>query len=116
MSLPAFARRALLAATAAVLVGGFAIGLAAPASAHFVVGVGIGLPVYAPGPYYYYGPPVYYAPAAPVVAGPVVAAPSGPAVVPATPSCNQGQWKQADGSVVTGTACLQPDGTWRMTP
>jgi len=85
-------------------------------------------PVYypPPPPAYYYPPPVVYAPP------PVVYAPPPPAVyapppprayqqppsgasVQAQPSCSSGQWRQGDGSVVNGTACQQPDGTWRLT-
>jgi hypothetical protein len=79
-------------------------------------------PVYypPPPPAYYYPPPVVYAPPpppvvyAPAPAAPVQALPPA-ASVQAQPSCSSGQWRQGDGSIVNGTACLQPDGTWRLT-
>ena len=54
-------------------------------------------PTYYPAPAYYYPPPVYYVPA--------------PAVAP---NCSTGRWRQSDGSIVYGTTCLQPNGTWRL--
>jgi hypothetical protein len=61
----------------------------------------LGFPIY-PGPAYYpYAYPVYYAPP------PVV-------VVPQGSPCQQGRWRQADGSVVSGVACLGGDGNWRL--
>lgn len=55
-------------------------------------------------PYYYpysYPPPASYYPP-----------PAG--VTQAQPNCQSGQWRQQDGSIVSGTACLQPDGTWKL--
>ncbi|HYB09180.1 MAG TPA: hypothetical protein VEJ16_05890 [Alphaproteobacteria bacterium] len=86
-------------------------------------------PVYVapPPPAYYYPPPVVYAPPPTVYAPPpavyapppappaAVQAPPPGAAVQAQPSCSSGQWRQSDGSIVNGTACLQPDGTWRLT-
>jgi len=88
-----------------------------PASARVWVGVGLGFPVYAP-PVYYYPPPYYYSPyyyPPPVVYAPppAVYAPPAPVVQSAT-SCTNGKWRQQDGSVVNGVACLQPDGTWKL--
>ena len=50
-------------------------------------------------PYYYYPPP----PRTVVVQQPYY-----------TPSCTSGQWRQLDGSIVNGVACLQPDGSWQL--
>lgn len=84
-------------------------GTAAPASAHSSFHFHLFVPLYAgppayyyppayyPAPVYYYPPPVYYAPA--------------PA---AAPSCSTGRWRQFDGSIVYGTACLQPNGAWKL--
>jgi hypothetical protein len=94
----------------------------APSMARVWVGVGIG-PYWGPGyyapppPYYYYPPPAYYPPPPTYYAPPPVAAappPAAPAAVQTAPACNQGQWRQADGSVVSGVACQQPDGTWKL--
>ena len=64
----------------------------------------LGFPIYS-GPAYYpypysYPYPAYYAPPA--------------VVVPQGAPCQQGQWRQSDGSVVSGVACLGPDGNWRL--
>jgi hypothetical protein len=102
-------------ATAALALAVGAIALASPAQAYwrggccgprFGIGIGIFPPpvYYAPPPPYYYGPP------------PVVYAAPPPVVVQQTaPTCTNGQWRQADGSVVNGVACLQPNGTWQLT-
>ena len=38
-----------------------------------------------------------------------------PAGVPQSQTnCQSGQWREQDGSIVSGTACLQPDGSWRL--
>jgi hypothetical protein len=91
---------------------------ASPAAARSSFSLHVGVPLYA-GPPAYYGPyyggpyyppyayapaPVYYAPP------PVYYAPS----ATAAPNCSQGRWRQADGSIVNGIACLQPDGNWRL--
>ena len=104
----------------------------APASARVVVGVGVGGCCYGPGYGYYHGyypgyypyyAPYYYAPPPVVVAAPpapqIIYAPA-PAAMPADQTsptfidnlgrtCRQYQ----AGNGATGTACLQPDGTWR---
>ena len=54
-----------------------------------------------PYPYSYYPPPAGYDPP-----------PAGGSQY--QPNCHGGQWRQQDGSIVSGTACQQPDGTWRM--
>lgn len=49
-------------------------------------------------------PPVYYyPPPRPVVVQPAY-----------TPTCTSGDWRQADGNIVHGVACLQPNGTWKL--
>ncbi|HVJ55822.1 MAG TPA: hypothetical protein VM689_25390 [Aliidongia sp.] len=103
---------------AAFLAAGLAVtGLivAAPAAeARGFVSIGIGLPLYAPPPVIYAPPPVVYAAPPPVVYAPQPA----PAYAPAPPSnCQPYSSTQNIGGVpqqVTGTACLQPDGTWRI--
>jgi hypothetical protein len=89
---------------------------AAPALArtHTFFSFNVGIPLYAGPPAYYYGPyyaPTYYAPA------PVYYPPPPVVVVPfpaAAASCRSGLWRQSDGSVVNGVACLQTNGTWRL--
>ena len=107
----------LIAATAVAMT-------ATPAAAHgrgrVFFGFGFGAPAYYPyyyPPYYYYPPPVY----APVPTYGTVQ-PLPPPAPPAAQdssgaTCREyettvqvnGQWQPA-----YGTACLQPDGTWRM--
>jgi hypothetical protein len=80
-------------------------------------GWGWGPGVYWGGPYYPYYDPYsdpdysdYYTPP------PTYAAPP-PAAAPAqtqSSGCQAGNWRQSNGSVVSGTACLQTDGTWRL--
>ena len=85
----------------AVLAGGCT---ATPAAARAYVYVGT--------PVYVYRPPVVYAPRPVYVApapAPIYAAPA--------PTCHQYQTNVAVGGAarqVTGTACLQPDGSWRI--
>jgi hypothetical protein len=70
-------------------------------------------PYYAPyyyPPYYY--PPTYYAPPA-YYTPPAAVAP--PATVQPQANCREGLWRHSDGSVVNGTACQRPDGTWELT-
>lgn len=117
---------------------GLALGLGAvaalpqPAEAHGVrVGLFVGVPFYAPPPYYYYPPPYYYyaPPPPPVVYAPppVVYTQPAPAVVanPASApytaasgqTCREYQANVTVNGVLQqsyGTACLQPDGTWRI--
>jgi hypothetical protein len=42
------------------------------------------------------------------------AASQAPAVVQNQPVCRQGEWREANGGTVTGTACQGADGAWRM--
>ena len=58
-------------------------------------------------PYYPYYSPYYYPPPASYYPPPA-------GVTQSQPNCQSGQWRQEDGSIVSGTACLQPDGTWKM--
>ncbi|HEV2677670.1 MAG TPA: hypothetical protein VGV37_24280 [Aliidongia sp.] len=114
MYFPSFLKKALFAAGAAtVLFGSLA---AAPAEARTFVSVGVGLPLfYAPPPVVYAPPPVVYAPP-PVVYAPTPA-PAAYAPAPATQTCREYQSTiQVNGQPQPsyGTACLQPDGTWRI--
>jgi hypothetical protein len=96
-----------------------------PAEARVWVGVGIGLPVwggyyypYAAAPYpYYYGNPggyYYYPPAAQPVPAPSAAPQQGGV---STTNCRDySSTETIDGrpQTVTGSACQQPDGSWRI--
>ncbi|HUK59385.1 MAG TPA: hypothetical protein VLV50_09160 [Stellaceae bacterium] len=96
----------------------------APASARVVVGFGFGLPVYAPPPRIYYPPaPVYYVPPPPPPAYYYAPAPAAavapPASAPAPSSADCRPYNSTtviDGTPqqITGTACRQPDGSWRI--
>jgi len=113
-------------ATASVLALGACLVAAAPsAQARVFVGFGIGLP----GPVYYPPPPVVYAPPPVVYAPPPVAyvAPPPPAAAPgpapgAAPTASAGECREYQTQTMIdgrpqpshGTACLQPDGTWRI--
>jgi hypothetical protein len=122
--------RPVMAAVATVALAFAFVAVSQPAEARFVVGIGVGVPfpAYYPPPYYayppayYYPPPVVYAPP-PVVYAPPVAPPiaANPASDPYTAANGQtcreyqttvnvnGQPQQTH-----GTACLQPDGSWRI--
>jgi len=110
-----------------VLLAGVGLATALPspaAQARGFVSFGIGVPLF-PGPAYYYPPPplvaypppapVYYAPA-PVYAPPPATAYALPAAAP------QGECREYQSTTtiagqpesVVGTACRQPDGTWRI--
>jgi hypothetical protein len=114
-----------------LIAGGLALSAAgialapAPAEARVHVGIGIGIPLFGPGyyaapayypyypPYYYATPPVYYAPPpAAALAPPAMAAPSA-----ANGACREYSSTQIIGGTpqqVLGTACQQPDGSWRI--
>ncbi len=93
-------------------------------------GFNLGVPVFPPPPPIVYAPPpVYYVPPPPLVYTPppvVYAAPPAPAATPAPtaapaaatdPYCREYQSTTViDGApqALYGTACLQPDGTWRI--
>jgi hypothetical protein len=116
-----------------------AVGLTAvavvPAQARTSVGIGLGFgfPIY-PAPAYYPPPPVYYPPPPVYYPPPAYAPPSAyvappgyqqPALGAVQPqstgysreNCREYQSNQViDGKMQTviGTACLQPDGSWRI--
>jgi hypothetical protein len=111
------------AACALLLASGLFLA-AAPADAHGRWNCGprfaIGLDLFPPPPVYYapaYAPaPVYYAPA-PVYSPsypPPVAVAAAPTIVQTGPTCTDGKWRQEDGSIVDGVACLLPNGTWKL--
>jgi hypothetical protein len=93
------------------------------ADARVVVGFGFGLPLFFAPPVVYAPPPAYYAPPPPP---PVVYAPPPPAyyapptAAPAAASGQQCREYQSTAMIngqpqqTVGTACLQPDGTWRI--
>lgn len=129
-------------AMAALLAAGTVFGLAGPAAARssVYVGVGVGLGPYYPAYHHHYRdyryyppavvyapPPVYYAPPPPVVYAPppVVYAPPPVAANPAGPAyvgrdgrqCREYQstaMVAGRPQAVYGTACLDPDGSWRI--
>ncbi len=116
----------ILGVTAVLLAGaGLAAALPTAAQARGFVSIGIGVPL-VPGPAYYYPPPpvvayppppapVYYAPA------PSYAPPPATAYAP-PPAAPQGDCREYQSTTtiagqpqnVVGTACRQPDGTWRI--
>lgn len=124
------ARPVMAAVATVVLASAACVAVSQPAEARFVVGIGVGVPfpAYYPPPYYAYPPAYYYPP--PVVYAPppvVYAAPPGPPVAanPASApyTAANGQTCREYQTTVTvngqpqdthGTACLQPDGTWRI--
>jgi hypothetical protein len=107
---------------------GLATALSSPAQARGFVSIGIGVPLvpspayyYPPPPLYYYPPPpvVAYPPAAPVYYAPAPAYAPPPAAAYAAP---QGECREYTSTTtiagqpqnMVGTACRQPDGTWRI--
>jgi len=123
----------------ALVIGGLLLGAAgvalapAPAAARVHVGIGFGFPLFGPpAPAYYYPPPYYYAPPPPAYYAPPpgyyapppasYAPPATYYAPPAAPSATSGQCREYSSTMtisgrqqqVTGTACLQPDGTWRL--
>jgi hypothetical protein len=124
----------------AALVGSLVLGTAAialapaPADARVRVGIGIGIPLFGPAyaPAYY--PPIYYpapyayAPPAYYVPQPAgyIQQPAGyiqqPTAAPAPAAATGSQCREYQTTTViggqpqpaVGTACLQPDGTWRI--
>jgi hypothetical protein len=120
---------ARIVVSAGLVLGTAMIALAPqPAAARVSVGIGIGLPLFGPAyaaPAYY--PPVYYpapyayAPAyAPPPPAPAYYAPPqsyAPAGAPASSQCREYNTTTVIGGTpqqTVGTACLQPDGTWRI--
>jgi len=100
-------------ASAMIAAAGAAFAPAA-ASARVIVGLGIGLPFVAPAPIYY-PPPVYYLPPPPPVYYAPAPAPAA-AVAPAAECRDFSTTNVIDGrpQEVHGTACRQPDGSWRI--
>lgn len=96
---------------------------AAFAHSRVFLGFNFGYPGYYPGyyygpPAYYYPPPAYYAPPPPVV---YYTPPPAPAYAPpAAPAQNCRTFNgdatiDASGQPFYGTACVGPDGRWRIT-
>lgn len=110
---------------ASLLVGSVALSAldSTPASARGFITFGVGLPV-APAPYYYYGPGYYYAPTyyAPTYYAPPVYAPPAPAAVAPSASISHDYCREYHSTQtingqpqnMVGTACRQPDGSWRI--
>jgi hypothetical protein len=83
-------------------------------------------PAFFPAPVYSYPPPVYFVPAPPVFAPVPRFAPAPPIFAPRVfapaprfaprfvSRCSTGRWRRSNGSVVFGTACRRPNGTWRL--
>jgi hypothetical protein len=130
-------RRACLLARCAAAIAvtaGALLTQAGPAAAHSKTFIGLNFGFgYAPWPYYYrpyyypYYPPVVYAPPPVVYALPqvvhlqpapmVVNPASAPYVARNGQTCREYQTRAVVGGVsrpVYGTACLQPDGAWRI--
>jgi hypothetical protein len=85
--------------------------LAQPASARAVVYLGAPVYVYPPPAVVYAPRPVYVAPA------PVYVAPPAPVIAAPAPVCHPYRTTVTVGGVarqVSGTACRQPDGSWRV--
>jgi|SRR5271156_6697909 len=94
---------------------------ASAAQARIFVGVGIGVPgpVYYPPPVVVAPPPVVYAPPPAIYAPPPTAyiAPPPAAAAPAAQDCREYRSQtMIDGrpQPTVGTACRQPDGSWRI--
>jgi hypothetical protein len=119
------ARLTRLAALSVIALAAPAAALApSPASARVILGFGLGFPLFAPAypppAPVYYPPPTYYVPPPPPPAAyyppPAAVAPA-PVPAPSSAQCRpysataiiDGQAREA-----TGTACLEPDGTWHI--
>jgi hypothetical protein len=134
------ARKPLLAlvAAASLVAGMSAVATPAVAHGHVSIGIGLGFPLYPAYGYGYYGyyrpwypayypPPVVYAPP-PVYVQPAYVQPVYQAPIQAVPTsdvyrANNGQYCREYQSTVRvaghyensyGTACQQPDGSWRV--
>ncbi len=114
----------------ALVAGGMALSAAGvclsptPAAARVHVGIGIGVPLFAPAypaPSYYYAP-YYYAPPAYYYPPPAYAPPAYAPAPSAAPSATASQCREYTSTQIiggrpqqlVGTACLQPDGSWRI--
>jgi hypothetical protein len=120
-------RSGFIRLSSAAALGIAALTLASAADARGFVGIGIGIPLYYPPPVIYAPPPAYYAPPPPVVyapPAPAYYAPPAPAYYspPAAAPASGQQCREYQSTAVidgqpqptVGTACLQPDGTWRI--
>jgi hypothetical protein len=128
-------RGVVAGAALAVLTAAAFLPSQASARTHIGFGFNFGVPVYPPPPpivyapppvYYVPPPPVYYVPPPPVVytSPPAVYAPPPPASYappPAAPTAGQYCREYQSTTVIDGkpqpmygTACLQPDGSWRI--
>jgi len=120
-------RRALAGAALTMLAAATLLPFPAAARVRGFVGFGfnLGVPVFPPPPPIVYAPPpVYYVPPPPVVYSPppptAYAVPPGPAGAPAATSgqyCREYQSTTVINGTpqpMYGTACLQPDGSWRI--
>jgi hypothetical protein len=121
-------RTTLLAGSVALSAAGIALAPTA-AQARVHVGIGIGIPLFGPGyyaaPYPYYAPyypapypapPAYYA-APPAYYAPPPAGAAPTAAAPSSLTCREYSSTQIIGGSpqqVFGTACQQPDGSWRI--
>ena len=103
----------------------FALAVLVPpsADARGFVSLGIGIPLYPPPPPVIYAPPpAYYVPPPPVVYAPPPPPPAYYAPPAAAPIAAEQQCREYQSTAVingqpqqtVGTACLQPDGTWRI--
>jgi hypothetical protein len=121
-------RSGFIRLSSAAAFGIIALTLATSAEARGFVSFGIGVPLYYPPPVIYAPPPAYYVPPPPVVYAPPppayyappAAAPAyyaPPATAPAGQHCREYQSTaviNGQPEQTVGTACLQPDGTWRI--
>jgi hypothetical protein len=105
-----------------VVAGGLVL-LPSRADARAFVAFGVGVPFFAAPGYYYpppvvaYPPPVYYGPPAVAYAPGAAYAPSAPVAQQSQQYCREYQTTSIINGrpqQVFGTACLQPDGTWRI--
>src|SRR5229473_2476287 len=101
---------------AGLLLVGAGLAMPSAAEARGFVSFGFGVPL--GGPPAYYAPPTYYAPPAyyPPASAPAYAAPAGDAQAQGQTCREYQSTTMIDGrpQPTYGTACLQPDGTWRI--
>jgi hypothetical protein len=118
------------AGVAALTLGALFASQSAEARGRVGIGINLGFPFFLPPPIVYAPPPAYYPPPPPVVYAPPPAyyaqpsyAPPPPAYAPPTAAGAPGQQCREYQSTAmingqpqqtVGTACLQPDGTWRI--
>jgi hypothetical protein len=111
-----------LLALAALTAGALIMPQTADARGGVGIGINLGFPFFLPPPIVYAPPPAYYPPPPPVAYYPPPPAYSAPPAY-AAPSAAPGQQCREYQSTAmingqpqqtVGTACLQPDGTWRI--